>query len=44
MLGSNKPASATEFMHVWGDFDTRLKTVYTGDNRSQTGDQWYRIL
>lgn len=28
--GSNKPSYATDFMHVWGDYYTRLKGVYTG--------------
>jgi hypothetical protein len=43
-FGDNRPNEADEFMPVWGDFYTRLKGVYTGDDRNQGGETWYRNI
>lgn len=40
--GSNKPGSAPEFLRVWGDFATRLKTVYTGSYVTFGTGAWFR--
>jgi len=37
--GTNKPTYATDFMHVWEDFYTRLKGVYTGTTGAES--RWY---
>lgn len=42
--GDDKPELATEFMHVWGDFYTRLKSVYTGDSSQQSALDWFRSI
>ncbi len=40
--GSNPPADYTQFMHVWGDFYTRLHGVYTGSGTPEDQTAWYR--
>jgi hypothetical protein len=40
--GSNRPESATDLMHVWGDFHTRLKGVYSGSNYPLVQTAWWR--
>jgi hypothetical protein len=41
--GDNKPASHIDFMHVWGDFYTRLKGVYSGSIEPSPQPNWWRI-
>lgn len=41
--GSNKPATADQLLHVWGDFYTRMSGVYTG-NYGHAPKGWYREI
>ncbi len=41
--GSNGGDDPTDFMHVYGDFNARLKRVYTPDG-SDAPNKWYRSI
>ena len=41
--GDNKPLSATDYMAVWGQFQTRVHGVYTGVIDSLPITDWYML-